>query len=165
MRESWKRWSHIYIYIHLNVHIFLSTKRGWQRAWVPAFGVYCLRIGVSFLEHLKTWSWGLVLFGEHTWGCSFLNSDLCWSGYHSTQAWRKRRTLATRDVCIYIYISSWWFHIFCYFHPDAWEKWSNLTSICFNWVLQPPTTYIYIYIYICIYTSGIYRFLWRNTRI
>ena len=47
----------------------------------------------------------------------------------------------------YIYISRWWFHIFFIFTPT----WGN-DPICrayfFNWVVQPPTRYIYIIYYV-----------------
>ena len=37
-----------------------------------------------------------------------------------------------------IAISDWWFQLFL-FSPRTLGKWSNLTSIFFKWVVQPPT--------------------------
>ena len=40
-----------------------------------------------------------------------------------------------------VYIYTWWvFQIFFCFHLEKLGKWSNLTSIFFRWVVQPPTS-------------------------
>ena len=40
-----------------------------------------------------------------------------------------------------LYIYTWWvFQIFFCFHLEKLGKWSNLTSIFFRWVVQPPTS-------------------------
>ena len=73
------------------------------------------RISIIWFWHLKHWMMNQIF----TW-------NMVLSPFPSIKTWQ-----------------SGWFQICYYFSPLLFWKWSNLTSIFFKWVVQPPTRWLF----------------------